>query len=265
MNRLNKPKLNFLLRQWPVGVLLTSNWLKEHGYYKQLVKLYSDKGWIKSVGNGAYARLNDKVSWQGAVKAIQSQLNMPIHVGGLTALQSYGISQYMMLDNSNPVFYLYNTTITKFTLPSWFQQYFTNCHLEQKKLFENQTGVSKKEIDGVELSVSAPERAILEVLALVPNKLTLSHANELIEGMDRLRSNVVQQLLEHCHSIKVKRLFLYLAEKNNLSCFKELNLDRLNLGSGKRVIGKGGVYSAKWMLSVPPLDEMNNQLENDGE
>lgn len=251
--------------QWPAGVLLTSKWLKEHGYYKQLVKLYSDNGWIKSVGNGAYARLNDKVTWQGSVKAIQSQLNIPVHIGGLTALQSYGISQYMMLDNRNPLFYLYNTTIKKITLPTWFQQYFTNCHLEQKKLFENEIGISTKEIDGVELNVSAPERAILEILALVPNKFTLSHANELMEGMDRLRSNIMQQLLEQCYSIKVKRLFLYLAEKNNLSCFKDLNLDQIKLGSGKRMIGKGGLYNAKWMLSLPELDEMYDQLENDGE
>jgi len=261
MNRLKTKKLNYLMSRWPVGVLLTSRWLKEHGYYKQLVKLYCDSGWLKSVGRGVYARLNDEVTWQGAVKAIQSQLSLSVHVGGLTALQLYGITQYLILNNRNPTFYLYNTTIKKAALPTWFRQYFTNCHFEQKKLFKTQIGLSSKQVDGVQLNVSSPERAILEVLALVPNKVTLSHANELMEGLNRLRSDNVQQLLESCLSIKVKRLFLYLAEKCNLSSFDDLNVARIDLGSGKRVIGEGGHYNAKWLLSLP-LDEINDQLED---
>src|SRR3989338_10768053 len=84
MNRLKLSKLNYLLSEWPVGVVLTSTWLKNNGYYKQLVKLYCDNGWIKSLGRGAYIRLNDEIAWSGAVKALQSQLDIPIHVGGLT-------------------------------------------------------------------------------------------------------------------------------------------------------------------------------------
>ena len=255
MNRPNTRKLNYLLTKWPQGVVLTSQWLKENGYYKQLVKLYCDNEWIKRLGKGAYVRLNDNITWFGAVKALQSQLNIPVHVGGLTALQLYGISQYIMLDDRNPVFYLYNSIIKKIALPMWFQRYFKHCHFEQKKLFDNPIGLSSKEISGVKLSVSAPERAILEVLALVPNHITLSHANELMEGLDRLRGKMLQKLLENCYSIKVKRLFLYLAEKNNLPCFDELNVARIELGSGKRVIGEGGTYHAKWMLSLPKLDE----------
>ncbi len=261
MTRQKKEKLNYLLTHWPVGTLLTSHWLKEHGYYRQLVKLYCDNGWLKPIGRGAFARLNDEVTWPGAVKAIQSQLSMPLHVGGLTALHLYGVSQYLMLNDQNPTFYLYNTTTKRVILPAWFQQYFTNCHVEQKKLFKRQIGLSSKKVVGVELNVSVPERAILEVLALVPNKITLSHANELMEGLDRLRSKVVQQLLESCFSIKVKRLFLYFAEKCNLPCFDELNLNKIDLGSGKRVIGEGGNYNAKWLLSLPIADEMNDQKE----
>lgn len=258
MNRPNTEKLNYLLKNWPAGVLLTSKWLKEHGYYKQLIKLYCDNGWLKRVGRGAYSRLNDEVTWQGAVNAMQSQLNLLVHVGGLTALQLYGVTQYLMLDDRNPRFYLYNSTTKKVDLPRWFQQYFINCHFEQKKLFESEIGLSKREVNGVQLSVSSPERAIMEVLMLAPNNITLIHANELMENLDRLRSDVVQQLLETCLSIKVKRLFLYLAEKCNLSCFDNIILEQIDLGSGKRVIGEGGHYNAKWLLSLPSSNEMND-------
>ena len=135
MRRPKSNKINILMHSWPEGALATSSWLKAHGYYKQLVKLYCDRGWIFSLGKGAYSRLNDKVTWVAATKALQSQLNLSLHVGGLTALQVYGVSQYAMLQDDNPTFYLYNTSMMKVSLPLWFKNYFINGHFAQKKLF----------------------------------------------------------------------------------------------------------------------------------
>lgn len=126
---------------------------------------------------------------------------------------------------------------------------------EQKTLFNEKLGLSSKTVGDVAITVSSPERAILEVLSLAPDKITLTHANELMELLDRLRGDVVQTLLESCTSIKVKRLFLYLAEKHRLSCFNELNLTAIKIGSGNRVIGNGGHYNKKWMLSLPEKNE----------
>ncbi|MBA2654866.1 MAG: type IV toxin-antitoxin system AbiEi family antitoxin domain-containing protein [Gammaproteobacteria bacterium] len=61
----------------------------------------------------------------------------------------------------------------------------------------------------------------------------------------------MQELLEKCTSIKVKRLFLFFADTNQLPCFKYLDLTALNLGKGKRVIGNGGMFVPKYQLSVP--------------
>ena len=265
MSRLLENKLNPLIKQWPVGVVLTSKWLNEHGYYKQLVKRYCDNGWLKSLGKGAYARLDDPVNWQGAVKALQEQLNIPVHVGGLTALELYGIYQYQSLNYQQPTFYLFNTVIDKVVLPKWFQQHFTNGQFTQRKLFTTAVGLTKKDTDQVQLDISSPERAILETLSFVPSKITLLHAEELMEGLDRLRVDKVQELLNNCLSVKVKRLFLYLAEKCNLAFFDDLNLETIDLGSGKRVIGTGGTYNAKWLLSLPETNNINDQLEGDDE
>lgn len=257
MNRLKKNKLNQLMRHWPTGVPLTSHWLKNNGYYKQLVNLYSKNGWIKSLGKSAYTRLDDPLTWQGAVHALQAQLNLPVHVGGLTALELYGVTQYVTFNDLNPTFYLYNLGEKAPHIPRWFLNKFTHCHLEQKLLFSTDVGLSSKEVAGVQINVSSPERAILEILSLVPNKLSLDHANELMESLDRLRSDVMQQLLEFCLSVKVKRLFLYFAEKCNLACFSDLELSRVNIGSGKRVIDEGGRYHKRWLLSLP-----ENELDN---
>ena len=261
MNRLKTDKLNPLLLHWKPGTLLTSKYLNERGYYKQLLSSYCKKGWLKSVGQGCFSRLNDEITWFASVAALQSQLKLPVHAGGLTALSVHGIFHYVTLTEKNPAFSLYNTIPTKVSLPAWFKHYFLNAQLEQKKLFNDDVGLSMEAVSGISISVSSPERAMMEVLALVPNKFTLLHASELMEGLDRLRPKMVQRLLEECLSIKVKRLFLYLSEKYNLPFFDDLDLNKINLGSGKRVIGEGANYSAKWQLSLPRLNDMNDDSE----
>ncbi len=54
-----------------------------------------------------------------------------------------------------------------------------------------------------------------------------------------LRASLVQQLLEECASVKVKRMFLYMAEKARHRWFAKLDLSRITLGSGTRSLPKG--------------------------
>jgi hypothetical protein len=72
-----------------------------------------------------------------------------------------------------------------------------------------------------------------------------------MEGLNNLRPRSVQALLEECTSVKVKRLFLYLAEKAGHEWFDFINLDNIDLGSGKRAIVDGGVYVSKYQITVP--------------
>ncbi|HMQ05622.1 MAG TPA: type IV toxin-antitoxin system AbiEi family antitoxin domain-containing protein, partial [Pyrinomonadaceae bacterium] len=61
----------------------------------------------------------------------------------------------------------------------------------------------------------------------------------------------VQSLLEKSTSIKVNRLFLYLAEKAGHRWFNQLKPELVNLGSGKRSIVKRGIYVDKYQITVP--------------
>jgi hypothetical protein len=70
-----------------------------------------------------------------------------------------------------------------------------------------------------------------------------------------LRADVVQSLLEACASIKVKRLFLHLAEKHVHAWFKQLDLTKVSLGSGKRVLVRGGRLDPKYLITVPAAVE----------
>lgn len=102
-----------------------------------------------------------------------------------------------------------------------------------------------------ELKISCPERACLEMLNEVPNKISLEHADQLIQGMTSLSPRTLQKLLEVCTNVKVKRLFLWLASRHNYTWFSKLNTDNLDLGSGNRVIVKGGELDKTYKITVP--------------
>ena len=92
---------------------------------------------------------------------------------------------------------------------------------------------------------------MMECLYLVSEKQDLQECYKLMEGLNNLRPTLVQQLLEQCSSIKVKRLFLYLAEKAGHEWFRRLDLKKIDLGSGKRCVVKQGVYIEKYKITVP--------------
>jgi hypothetical protein len=116
--------------------------------------------------------------------------------------------------------------------------------------------MQKRSYKTFEINISAPERAILELLDLVPQKETFIESALIAETLSTLRPKVIQQLLNTCSSVKVKRLFLYLAEKQNHAWLKRLDLSKVDLGTGDRQIVKGGVFNAKYRITVP---EESNQ------
>jgi hypothetical protein len=75
-------------------------------------------------------------------------------------------------------------------------------------------------------------------------------AYQMLEMMVGLRLDVVHTLLEHCSSVKVKRLFLHMVEKLGYSWFEYLDSARIDLGQGKRVIEPDGVYDSKYRISL---------------
>jgi len=91
----------------------------------------------------------------------------------------------------------------------------------------------------------------MECLYLAPKSQPLLEVFELMEGLNNLRPAAVQELLERCSSVKVKRLFLYMADKAGHEWLSHIKLSKIDLGSGKRAIVKGGVYISKYEITVP--------------
>lgn len=250
MNTQKTKKLNPLLTQWKRGVVYTQTWLTSLGYNHDLVKSYRRSGWVESLGRGAYRLPGDKVDWLGGLHALQQQKKLAVHAGGRTALELKGYAHYGRQGREKCFLYAQSST----TLPKWFQNYNWNVDLVFKatNLFPVDLKASLMEYSHKEVNVliSAPERAVLEMLYYVPASQGFDEAYHILEGLLTLRQELLQQLLEQCRSVKVKRLFLYMAEKGELPWFDRLNLKRINLGSGKRVIVPNGMYDKKYLITV---------------
>ncbi len=74
---------------------------------------------------------------------------------------------------------------------------------------------------------------------------------QIIEGLANLRPKILQELLEKCNSVKVKRLFLYMVSKAKHQWLDFVDQSKIELGTGDRVIVKGGVYISKFKISIP--------------
>ncbi len=73
----------------------------------------------------------------------------------------------------------------------------------------------------------------------------------MFEGLVNLKPKLVNELLSQCNSVKVKRLFLYMAEKANHQWLQFLKTDQIDIGTGNRMLAEKSVYVPKYLLSIP--------------
>lgn len=242
-------KINRLLNSQPSGVVYLSSWLTGNGFSTQLLNRYKKSNWLYSIGTGAWMRVGEKPTYQGALFALQQQSNSNIHLGGKTALSLLGKAHYLELSTQQITLF----GGSKENLPTWFSKYNWGLKVNYySSLFlPAKIGLQTLEQGTFSLQISNPIRAMLECLYLVPKKQELVECYEIMEGLNNFRPKQVQELLEACSSIKVKRLFLYMAEKAQHDWFNYLNLEKINLGKGKRSLVKDGAYISKYRITVP--------------
>lgn len=249
MNTDRESKLNTLLSTQPSGIVLSSAWLAEQGYSLDLQKQYKKSQWFDSIGTGALIRHGDQVDYLGGTYALQSQLGLSVHPAGKTALSLQGKAHYLELSTKKAQLFGGKDE----NLPLWFKKRDWGLGIECKltSFLPSELGLVEIEHKSFKVKVSSPARALMECLYLAPKSQPLLEVFELMEGLNNLRPAMVQKLLEGCTSVKVKRLFLYLADKADHDWLNYINLDKVYLGSGKRAIVSDGVYISKYQIMVP--------------
>jgi hypothetical protein len=230
MSTENATKINQLLNTQPHGVVLQSAWLVTNGYSLELQKRYRKSKWLKSIGTGAMIRTGNRVTYEGAVYALQQQSSLTIHPGGKTALSLQGRSHY--LDLSAKRVAMFGGKAEK--PPAWFRKHDWGLAIDYHRSSFLPADLGLTDLDVAQQSfsikVSSAARALMECLYLAPEKQELTECYQLMENLNNLRPDLVQSLLEKCESVKVKRLFLYMATKAKHDWLQYVDTTKVDLG-----------------------------------
>jgi hypothetical protein len=249
--------INQLLLNIPRGIVITSSCLNSNGINYRLQHYYSKaSGLLKTIGVGAYVlnSQSNKVEIEGALYTLRSQLQLDFHVGALAALGAVHNARHFVAfsDEKLQIF-----ASNKLHIPLWFTKNFSsNCELYKTQFLSDNIGIQQMNFRGFELPASSLERALMEAIFLCPGKVSLREISQIMETMTNLRPHLLQELLEKCSSVKVKRIFLYLAEKQKHSWYDFIDQRNVNLGSGKRVINPSGKLDKKYAIVIDDLSEI---------
>ena len=275
MAKQNPSKINRLDTLLDEGLLAPTYWLEEHGYSRANLAGYVDGGKLESPARGVYRRPGPPLKWQHVVASLQLLAGGYWHVGGRTALVQHGFGHYVRMQGPEPV-YLYGPE----TLPHWvnrlgLKETFVARHDAmlgslRARRSEHGTAVDFKDRSltaarlaelglreepwgawSWKLWFSADERAMLEFLQDAPAQASIHDADLFMQGLVSLRPALVSKLLQACASVKVKRLFLALAERHGHAWVNRLDLRGVDLGKGKRMLVRGGRLHAKYQITLP--------------
>ncbi len=253
-------KLNWLLSNISPGNLALQSWLSAHGISPQLTRKYTQGNWLTKLRTGVYIRPGRSPQWQDAVRCLIEQSSIHVRIAGLTSLSLQGKSQYLTILEQS----IWLALPPGASLPTWFQEFLhdTSGNYESKNprwkpvKTGKITSISENDIVEIEtggliLPASKQELAIYEILEAVPKLISFEHAAELFQNLINLSPRKIQSLLERSNSIKTNRMFLFLATYYQMPWLSRLDDTKINLGSGKRQIVKGGKLDKTYQITVP--------------
>lgn len=239
----NASKLNMLYTRLTPGAPVVSEDLAQWGISADLIVHYVRAGWLMRLARGVYCHRNSPLVLHPSLTLLQRRFD-GLHVGGKSALDGYGLRQYV---SQQPVLHLYGWTAGR--LPEWFTDRFP-AEYHRKRLFDERpdallhVGSFEKRSDAPH--VSAPERALLELLSEVGVRQSLQEARELVESAYSLRADVLRGLLQRCTSVKTVRLCLQLGREGSLPWITKLDPTTLPTGSDRPWVSRSA--DGLWVL-----------------
>jgi hypothetical protein len=242
-------KLKWLNDQLSKFELLLMPYLNQNDISRSHVQNYLKTGWLEVVASGVYKKPSQSIFWSSALSALQYQQASSLHLSGLSSLAHQGLSHYLTMGNET----VQLNSIKAIRPPKWlFSQ---NWQIEYKcsKVLGkiDQNDLIELTVNNQMIKSSIIELAVLEVLEKVADESSFIFASELFQGLTSLRPRKLQSLLERSPSVKVKRLFLFLAHYYQHPWLKRLDESKVELGSGNRQIVKGGYVDRQYKVTVP--------------
>lgn len=236
----------------PHGLVVTRAWLRGQGLSPHTLDNWRKSGRLEGVAHGVFKQPGMPLTWQGIVASLQ-RMGVALMPGGMTALELHGLAHYVPLGAQQPV-HLYGAH----RLPLWVHSLLPQVRWVAHKGLssQDQSVAFPSGLIGWELQVATPERAVFEVMDEVPEDVSFEHADALFQGLATLLPGRIAALLETYPSIKAKRLFLWFAQRHRHPWLLKLDgrlltLQTGHLGTGKRVLIKGGRLDPTYLITVP--------------
>jgi hypothetical protein len=192
---------------------------------------YLKSGWLVRLERGVFAFPHDKLQRDACIKFLAARLP-GLHVGGKTALGWQGFRQ-----NLAPRERVILWAHKRGKLPSWFLAQFPSRYVA-KYLFSAEMpedfGLNPLPEAPEGPLVSAPERALLEMLSAVGQQQAVEEARHIMEMLVSMRGDVLAVLLKCCVRVKVVRLCVNWSEELGLPwAAASREAAGRNLGRGK--------------------------------
>lgn len=229
----NEGILRDLILKTPQDFCYTYSFFKRNNIKPVMVFGYVKSGWLKKIDHSLYCKSFNNPN------IVYACINEgDFHIGGLSAIERRGAAHYLRDNNKC---YLYTN---KKRLQKWVKS--KNFGLEIKTIHHN---IFNSKF-GIKDGVSCLERAIIEMVHMATSIHSINECGLIMGGLSTLRPKYIQRLLESCNTIKTKRLFLHLARKENWGWYRKLDEPKIDLGSGKRSIVKGGKLDSYYNIVV---------------
>jgi len=258
----------------PERYVVDASWLSNLGLGASSIRDYVARGWLERVGSRLYRRPErtgtGAVRWEIAALSLQNLLRVPVHVGGMSALELAGYWQYAPIGRRRIWLYSDASAVRSYLRRLELD---ADIDIRSRKLFgdaDPDLGLQTRALDLVNstlgpadgsddpralhpqyLRISGMERAILETLEEIPRTVSFQHGAELFEGLTTLKPKLMEALLTACRSVKAKRLFLYFAGQHPHAWTKRIHTADIDIGSGKRQIVPHGELDPQFQITVP--------------
>lgn len=244
----NLPSLERIL---PEGQLVDWKWLEARGFTRPRIDYALQAGNLEAPVRGLYRRPGPPLKWEQVVYSL-NEMRGGVHVRGRSAFELQGRAHFLPVQGVKQI-----EIHAAAAPPKWLENFPApyRFRISRKKLF--------KEIpqDALEIRLfgswdwpipySTPELALLEMLGDFESESDFEGVEPFFEGAATLRPDRIQRFLEDCTQVKAKRLFLWFSRRHNHAWAGKLDRSRIDLGSGKREIAKGGSLDAEFLITVP--------------
>lgn len=242
--------LDWVMDNTMPGQVMLQSWLTQQGVDRKSSWHYLNKGWFTRLDHGVYYRTGKTPDWVDAVQCLQKQWSIPVHVAGLTSLTQQGQSHY--LEITKPHIWL--SVPLRAHLMSWLKRIdnvtWTQI-ISRPMLSDTEDYLTSLNLDGRTVVASNLELAAYEVVSNIPKHITISHADELFQGLNRLSPKKMKLLLSASTHIKTNRILLYLAHRNGHQWVKFIDEADIELGTGTRQVVEGGKLDQQYKITVP--------------